>query len=108
MRQIDKLEAATKAAHTHRYTQTHTHTHKARDIKICRANENSKKENMPRKTTNKIAALLVGLRLCSMLLTLSKVVGNLKKEDEEEGERRKREKEETNSIYILGKKSSES
>lgn len=56
---------------------------------------------MPRKTTNKIAALLVGLRLCSMLLTLSKVVGNLKKEDEE-GERKKhRERErERYKLYI--------
>lgn len=101
MRQIDKLEAATKAAHTYTQAHKHTHTHKARGIKTCRANENLKQGNMPRKTTNKIAAL-VGLRLCSMLLTLSKVVGNLKKKKQErEKENRTTHTDKHTHIYIL-------
>lgn len=43
LRQIDKLEAATKAA-SGQSTLPHTHTHKEKCIKICRANENSKQQ----------------------------------------------------------------
>lgn len=45
LRQIDKLEAATKAASGQSTpTSTQTHTHRERCIKICRANENSKQQ----------------------------------------------------------------
>jgi len=67
-------------------TESTAHADKTKCIKICRANKNSKQRNMPNlvAVVVLVVVVIVGLWLCSMLLTLSKVVGNQQQEEEQQ------------------------